>query len=102
MDSSDSQEPALAPKNSLATVSRKFKSIFDTDQQPSVRILRASRRSAEPKREEAPPPAREPSSGFFASLRSRFGRRDEAYGGQPYGDDEYLPETVELLDVVGT
>jgi hypothetical protein len=104
-------------ENPVAAIGRKIKSVLGTDQRPSVRILRtrdshsASRVSQSIT--EKPLPALPPQAdaerdtlrgGMFANVRRSAGelfsrKQDAPLNGAE--ENEYDPDTVDLLDVVG-
>jgi hypothetical protein len=91
-------------KDAVVALGRKVKSVLDTHQRPSVRILRDSPRSsqADLMHPEPPPAASEkkPSKGIWGSVTSFFGSDDDESIRKEHSN-EYDADTVDLLDVVG-
>jgi hypothetical protein len=129
-DSSQPPPSSSTTENPIVAVGRKVKSVLTTDQRPSVRILRessstgstgiakkfASHRSShgkapgpESRAEFAASPSKETASAnrfvdarnrTGAAIRSIFGREGHNTDDGSY-ENEYDPDTVDLLDVVG-
>lgn len=119
--SSQPPPPSSTTENPVVAIGRKVKSALSTQQQPSIRILRASsstgesrpspvsRGLAEKPLPELPPSNENASTNRFsgagnhasAAVRSLFSR-----GGNVTDDgfdkNEYDTDTVDLMDVVGT
>ena len=108
---SSSQGPPLSSttENPIAAVGRKVKSVLSTSQRPSVRIVPESistRKNFVPV--QGPESRTEPNASGNASflnrvgssVRSLFGSKDNTTEEEP-SRDEYDPDTVDLLDVVG-
>lgn len=112
----DTVSDSSTTENPIAAVGRKVKSVLGTDQRPSVRIIRkpasiahdhlpVSRDDAEKHADRnggAATANHSTNAGhrFGGSMRSWFGRTENSKE-HDTNADEYDPDTVDLLDVVG-
>ena len=122
MDRSGTTE-GLAPaadssttENPIVAVGRKVKSVLSTSQRPSVRIIRKPSSTSDRRLLVSKDASEKNGAGngtattgsHFVDARNRagglirswFGRAEEPYEEKSYAD-EYDPDTVDLLDVVG-
>jgi hypothetical protein len=94
----------------VAAVGRKVKSVLSTQQRPSVRILRESSPTRQPRRIPVSEGIAKENgvASRFADARNRTGAairsllsREEHYTDDESFENEYDPDTVDLMDVMG-
>jgi hypothetical protein len=101
------QPSSRTTENPVTALGRKVQSVLSTNQRPSVRILRASPRNVEPRPVTEAPREKTENDGSTGivgrasnTFRSLFSRQ-ENHDAQEQSEQEYDPDTVDLLDVVG-
>ena len=107
-----SQPPPSSSKaeNPVVALGQKVKAVLSTSQRPSVRILRGSSSTGEPRRvpvsksvPEKPVPANlfaDARNRAGAAIRSLFGSDENVTRGESF-EHEYDTDTVDLMDVMG-
>ena len=99
-DVSPNSQASPTAENPVVAAGKKVKLILSTHQRPSVRILREAPSNEVLRSALEPGPSEGNAIGRRFSIKSLLSRREDIAPGES-NHDEYDPDTVDLLDVVG-